>query len=445
MSDRTRKKTNCRECLDRDKRHKTENVVAASDELLSDRDTFRVVTDFMTIGDLDRLSLSSQAMRYRVDPFRIPRLQRRVWGIEVLNWPRERRDLVRRMFIKWWSKLEPGQLPQSLTHLTLGDGFNQSIGRDVLPPSLTHLTLGHGFNRSIGRYVLPPSLTRLTLGDGFDRFIGQDVLPPSLTHLKFGERFNQSLTQGLLSNLPNLVHLEFGVLFFDQPLGPGVLPPNLMHFKYMRFGSDFEDRPIGQDVLPPSLVSLQFNQPLTRDALSNLTSLTHLELEVGDQLVPTLPPHLTYLKLSLWSNRQLTRGMLPPSLTHLELYCKQPFTRGALSDLTNLTHLEVRGFDHPLMPGILPPNLTHLRFGNDFGQSLIGVLPPSLTHLDLPYYAVDNTHHPLDQNVLSSLVQLIIDCQVHEIVFCARRNRFIHYESRENAIGTWDNPLFQVM
>ena len=81
--------SNCRECLDRDKRHKTENVVAASDELLSDRDTFRVV------GDLDRLSLSSQAMRYRVDPFRIPRLQRRVWGIEVLNWPLERRSFHR--------------------------------------------------------------------------------------------------------------------------------------------------------------------------------------------------------------------------------------------------------------------------------------------------------------------------------------------------------------
>jgi hypothetical protein len=155
-----------------------------------------VITDFMTIGDLDRLSLSSRAMHGRVDPFRIQRLQRRVWGIEVLNWPLERRDMVRRMFITWWPKLEPGQLPQNLTHLTLGDGFNQSIGRYVLPPSLTHLTLGPGFNKSIGRYVLPPSLTHLRFGDGFDQFIGQDVLPPSLTHLEFGERFNQPLTQG---------------------------------------------------------------------------------------------------------------------------------------------------------------------------------------------------------------------------------------------------------
>jgi hypothetical protein len=249
-----------------------------------------------------------------------------------------------------------------------------------------------------------------------------------------------------VTNLPNLVHLGFGELFFDQPLRPGVLPPNLMHFKYMRFGSDFEDRPIGQDVLPPSLVSLHFNQPLTRDALSNLTSLTHLELEVGDQMVPTLSPHLKYLKLRLWRNQSLIRGMLPSSLTHLELYCKQPFARGTLSDLTNLTHLEVRGFDHPLMPGTLPPNLTHLRFGNEFSTSLIGMLPPSLTHLNLPYFAVHN--HPLDQNVLSSLVQLIIDSQVHEIVFCTRRNRFIHYESTgENATDTWDNnvPLLQFM
>ena len=440
----SRKKTNCRECLDRDKRRKTENVVAASGELLSDRDTFRVITDFMTIGDLDRLSLSSRTMHDRVDPFRIQRLQRRVWGIEVLNWPLERRDMVRRMLITWWPKLEPGLLPQNLTHLTFGPFFSSFIGRYVLPPNLTHLTLSPGFNQSIGRYVLPPSLTHLRFGDGFDQFIGQDVLPPSLTHLKFGERFNQPLTQGLVSNLPNLVHLEFGELFFDQPLGPGVLPPNLMHFKYMRFGSDFEDRPIGQDVLPPSLVSLHFNQPLTRDALSNLTSLTHLELEVDNQMVPTLSPHLKYLKLSLRSNQSLIRGMLPPSLTHLELYYKHPFARGTLSDLTKLTHLEVRGFNHPLTPGILPPNLTHLRFENDFRRSLIGVLPPSLTHLNLPYYAVDD--HPLDQNVLSSLVQLIIDNQVHEIVFCTRRNRFIHYESTgENTTDTWDNPLFQFM
>jgi len=342
------------------------------------------------------------------------------------------------------------QLPQNLTHLTLGDRFNQSIGRYVLPPSLTHLTLRDGFNQSIGRYVLPPSLTHLRFGDGFNQSIGQDVLPPSLTHLEFGKQFNQPLAQGLLSNLPNLLHLEFGVLGFDQPLGPGMLPPNLMHLKYMRFGSDFEDRPIGRDVLPPSLVSFQFNQPLTRDALSNMTSLTHLELEVGDQMVPTLPPHLKYLKLSLWRNQSLIRGMLPPSLTHLELYCRQPFARGTLSDLTNLTHLEVRGFDHPLMPGELPPNLTHLRFERGFSTSLVDVLPPSLTHLNLPYCALDN--HPLDQNVLSCLVQLIIDSQVHEIVFCTRRNRFIHYESTgenatvpsSNSCSAYPNPICRI-
>ena len=68
--------------------------------------------------------------------------------------------------------IEPGLLPTSLTHLTLGGDFNQPIGVGVLPPNLTHLTLGGNFNQPIGIGVLPLNLIDLTLKGNFDQTIG---------------------------------------------------------------------------------------------------------------------------------------------------------------------------------------------------------------------------------------------------------------------------------
>ena len=75
--------------------------------------------------------------------------------------------------------------PNKLTHLILGDYFNQSIN---LPNSLTHLKFGFSFNQPIN---LPNNLTHLTFGDYFNQPI---TLPNSLTHLTLGDRFNQPIT-----------------------------------------------------------------------------------------------------------------------------------------------------------------------------------------------------------------------------------------------------------
>jgi hypothetical protein len=52
-------------------------------------------------------------------------------------------------------------------------------------PTITHLTLGEHFNDSIG--WIPPSITHLAFGECFNQPV--DHLPPSITHLTFGEHF----------------------------------------------------------------------------------------------------------------------------------------------------------------------------------------------------------------------------------------------------------------
>ena len=79
-------------------------------------------------------------------------------------------------------------LMHSLTHLALGEIFNQSI--DNLPHTLTHLTLGEKFNQSIDN--LPSTLTHLILGEKFNQSINN--LPSTLTHLILGENLINQLT-----------------------------------------------------------------------------------------------------------------------------------------------------------------------------------------------------------------------------------------------------------
>jgi hypothetical protein len=157
-------------------------------------------------------------------------------------------------------------LPNSITHLTLGSDFNQSI--DNLPNSITHLTLGFLFNQPIDN--LPHSVTHLTFEyeSQFNQSI--DNLPNSITHLTFGNKsnFNQHI-----DNLPNsITHLTLG-WYFNQRIDN--LPNSITHLK------------LGQN----------FNQPI--DNLPN--SITHLIFDMFsqyNQLINKLPNSLKFLMIS---------------------------------------------------------------------------------------------------------------------------------------------------
>ena len=69
--------------------------------------------------------------------------------------------------------------------------FNESINDgSILPNTLTHITFGENFNQSINN--LPNSMFYLKFGRNFDQTI--DHLPDSIIHLEFDQqegRFNQ--------------------------------------------------------------------------------------------------------------------------------------------------------------------------------------------------------------------------------------------------------------
>jgi len=56
-------------------------------------------------------------------------------------------------------------VPQTVTHLTFGSCFDQSI-KDIIPPNVTHLTFRH-YRRQIVK-LLPSTVTHLILDDDFE-------------------------------------------------------------------------------------------------------------------------------------------------------------------------------------------------------------------------------------------------------------------------------------
>lgn len=125
------------------------------------------------------------------------------------------------------------ELPDTLTHLTFDDDFNQSLADVTLPPKITRLTFGLRFDQPLDCVHLPDTLTHLTFGDAFDQRLENATLPPMLTHLTFGYYFNRPLDRVVLP--PMLTHLKFGERF-DQSLDAVRFPSTLslltLHRKY---------------------------------------------------------------------------------------------------------------------------------------------------------------------------------------------------------------------
>jgi hypothetical protein len=81
--------------------------------------------------------------------------------------------------------------------------------------------------------VIPNSVTHLTFGNNFNQLLKADDIPNRVTHLRFGTCFNQPLKEGDIPN--SVIHLRFGH-YFNQPLKEGDIPNKIM---YLRFGSTF--------------------------------------------------------------------------------------------------------------------------------------------------------------------------------------------------------------
>ena len=89
-------------------------------------------------------------------------------------------------------------LPSTVTHLSVASCLN--IGDIATAKHLTHLLLEAPFNLPLVGVELPPRLTHLSLGDTFDQDViehagsyQQLVLPSTLTHLSIGGNFNRKV------------------------------------------------------------------------------------------------------------------------------------------------------------------------------------------------------------------------------------------------------------
>jgi hypothetical protein len=214
-------------------------------------------------------------------------------------------------------------LPNSITHLTFGEQFNQPVGHqgceDIncprnLPNSITHLTFGYIFNQPVNN--LPNSITHLTFeGRNFNQPVGhqgcEDIncprnLPNSITHLIFGDDFNQPVNK-----LPNsITHLTFGYCF-NQPVDN--LPNLITHFTFGFYFNQKVGHQECEDIncprnLPNSITHLTFgklfNQPV--DKLPNsITHLTFGDYSKFNQLVDYLPNSITHLTFGYYFNKPL--------------------------------------------------------------------------------------------------------------------------------------------
>ncbi|GAM27353.1 hypothetical protein SAMD00019534_105280 [Acytostelium subglobosum LB1] len=332
-------------------------------------------------------------------------------------------------------RLTPGILPESITELSLGYSFNTHIdpatlpsslqtlsftndpwfnerkqtfkpGCSNLPASLTSLTLGHMFDQSLAPGTLPHSITTLTLGNSFDHPLTAGVLPASLTRLVFGHEppgFNQPTS---LIVLPlGLRSLSLGINF-NQVIPQGWLPPLL---ERLSFGNHYQ-QDISPDALPASLQTLSFRKTLRIKQLppgALPPSLTTLKLPTNynHPFAPgDLPSTLSTLVLGRWFNREWANNSLPPSLTSLVVGDQHSMTLLALDSqpcsLQTLAmchcFLDVRGqpcacnpsrcseFDCFIPTGTLPNSIRTLSFGHSFNQPLGPLtLPSSLTNLAL--------------------------------------------------------------
>lgn len=194
-------------------------------------------------------------------------------GIALLQFlfPRSLRNLI---LINYNLPLQPRDLPETLTSLTLYR-YNHPLDLGTLPPNLTDLNL-YNFNHRLEQNVLPDGLRSLKL-QSFNIMLTPDIFPGTLRYL-YLVNYSDILEPGVFANIINLQYLE--LIFFNQPLEVGTLPTTLTHLFFRHF-----------------------NRRLEPAVFGNLINLTHLSFGTiftngGDVLQrQTLPDSLEYLRV----------------------------------------------------------------------------------------------------------------------------------------------------
>lgn len=368
---------------------------------------------------------------------------------------------LKRLECGQWT-ISPKWLPSTLEVLK---GIN--MGKSSLLRPLVHLhTLE--FNNDVNQnnptrkkpIQLPESLTHLKVGECFDGSLERTFsLPANLHTLDLGSCFSFFVCKSSFND--NLQVLKIRSKFFTQPLQKGVLPSKL---QVLWLGSHCD---IGPDVLPPCLKELAFQGTLAAavvsayhlhlpDGLARLclgtcdTTLTKegfalhgccsqlRRLSLCDGIL--FPEHtvqdcawLQTLVMPPNFNQRIQPGVLPGSLTVLQLghWYNQAFVQSALpSSLKALNLHHSRYFQAPLTNDVLPPNLQCVSLS-------IGYFHHSLYDLNqmefVAFYRETN-----GQNVFFKTKQL---SRIDIYIFCQQLSHFNDMHSYYR-IATRSTPLF---
>lgn len=94
-------------------------------------------------------------------------------------------------------------IPNTVTHLILGNAFNQELQIGQIPDNVTHLTFGWFFNQKIEKGHLPDSIKCLAFGHHFDQVLKADTIPSNLEVIKCIHR-NTPID---LTNIPRYIRV----------------------------------------------------------------------------------------------------------------------------------------------------------------------------------------------------------------------------------------------
>jgi len=312
-------------------------------------------------------------------------------------------------------EFKKGIIPESVIYLGFEGNFNQPL-EDIIPNNVKYLYLEY-FNQPLNPGNIPNNLTHLIFGNNFDQPLTSGVLPHTLKYLKFGNNFDQPLNPGILPF--GMTHLIFGQ-FYNQPLKINSIPNSVI---YLIFSTRY-NHPIN-NILPDKLIYLKlgmnFNQELKIGDIPN--SVKYLKLGFGIEqsfLCNSLNCNsLNCNSLNCNSlncnSKNIIKSIIPDSVTHLSIHYMNRSLQ-AFEIPNNVTHLYIDQsylIEHSDNKHIIPSSITHLRLGNRMTLSNINVLnydtmkfiqdKTNISHLSLrdSFYMTDNNYIPFNVKYLS--------------------------------------------
>ncbi|KAK5580118.1 hypothetical protein RB653_000131 [Dictyostelium firmibasis] len=316
-------------------------------------------------------------------------------------------------------------LPKTLTQLTFGSNFNNSIKFESLI-NLEYLKLGDGFDCEINIGDLPINLKTLIFGIGYKKKLKIGSLPSSLIYLSM-DGYTLDFEVGVLSSLVNLLTLElssFKTLSIptNQNFKIGALPSSIQKFIFNEYFNTIY--PFQSGSLPSSLTSLNLgfynhtiNEFLIPESLTSL--ILPQNINNGKTLFPKLFSNLKNLKfLKISYKNDILPNVLPNSLTSLtiESLCKGDSFETLPFEIfpRSLLHLSIYQYKKNyysiefIKPGDLPPSLKSLTIVSNLlnYQFQVDSIPQTLEKLD-----ISNTQHKqefLETSFLKSIKQLLL-------------------------------------